>query len=369
MQTIFIGFKEDQVSVALKSIGIRTCYLFSKQFLMAGSIHHFFYFEQIFKEMKTADQLKFLIENSDLLETGMLEVLQRIKKLFKEAKNIRADRKTISEQRRLEKLIQQLFDNAVWSHTQTIRETGLLGLKDLVNKPTVGFYNIDYRSPEQKMAKDDSLLSDILQLDLDEEDISKPTFLFISPNLFNEVFLKETRQIITIGEYSEKGFLVDVLSISNYFLLSVAQMDALRTELAEPLHRFHEMVGKFAAMLDDTAVAFDFLQYVVKPAAAELQQAHDNSTVINGFNAAFLKDAMEAKLYLGFLPSDLLYHYYRSNGTLCEKTEKVLQEANTGSKFFPVLVMGKPSLNIPVLDKEKISQPAAQIFRKTITLD
>src|SRR5258705_9095412 len=114
MQIIIPGFGEDAIHPLMKSLSIRTCYLFSSQLRLAGNVHYMFNMEKEFRSMNIESKLEFIIAEDKDEEDENNEKIRQALSDYKKLKSIKhKNKELIVVQKKFERSLENLFDTVL----------------------------------------------------------------------------------------------------------------------------------------------------------------------------------------------------------------------------------------------------------------
>lgn len=368
MQTLFIGFVDDSVMPQMKGIAIRIAYLLSTQFRMSGDDSYHFAMAEDMHNFSFEQKLIFLDEREKGVPepNNFYQKYKQTQKAFKTPAGYRKE--VIVAKKQMEITVDKIFKRIFSNMVKGSEELGLANLKGIQNSLSYGEYYISrltIESDNENVCR----LSEVLQLNLDEEDNKSP-FIFILnyPFLLPEFDLGDTI-MPKLNSFSENGFLQELFTLSNYNNFSVADLNTIRFEIKSNLENFQQAINVFAALTEKPAEAFDHLQNNIVPAAAALSESLNGTSLIGNYKNFMPAATNIGKLYLGMVPRHVLFKYFEFTKAANEKTIEVLDRLSYEERhlFVPVLIT---SMNKNFLEKEPdIADTELMPLKKSLSID
>ncbi len=368
MQTIFIGFLEDAVSPESKGIAIRMGYLLSARLRLAGTISNYYTLNEDLRTISFEYKMKFIDENMNN-EPDSVQLYPQYKDFQKVYKKTRGNQKEfIVAKKKLEMNVNGMFNILVDNIAAMIQKAGLTDLKAIEENSSYNEYYIHYRNAEND-ADGYNKLSDIITLNLDEDD-NERTFIFLLTDLFfSNEFNTEENAIPPLNTFSEKGFLQELFTFPDYSNFSVADLNTLRFELKESLEHFQLAVNTFGALNANPAEAFNYLQNNIVNAATSLQGNINKTDIVESYKK--LKPNVNGgKLYLGMIPHHLVFKYFEFIKASQQETIDILNQLpdDERNKFVPVLI-ATFNKQTPVIETTAITEAKPMPLKKTLSID
>ncbi len=368
MQTLFIGFVEDDVSPKLKGIAIRMAYLLSARLRLAGTIPNYYTLSEDLRTISFEYKMKFIDENMNN-EPDSLQLYPRYKDFQKIYKKDRGNHKEfIVAKKKMEINVNGMFNILVDNIVAMVQKAGLADLKPIEDSSSYSEYYVVYRDAENN-TEESNKLSEILTLNLDEEDNKNPTVFVLTDLFLSEKFNSGDNVMPALNAFSEKGFLQELFILPEYNSFSVADLNTVRFELKESLEHFQLAVNKFAKLYINPAEAFNYLQSDVVDAATTLEENINKTEIVTNYkNVPGAADV--GKLYLGMVPYNRVLKYFEFVKVSQEETIEILNQipADERNKFIPVLIT---VFNADTVLEETISLTQSQSLplKKTLSID
>lgn len=369
MQTLFIGFVEDTADPVFQGTAIRIGYMFSEHLRIAGNVSTYYVFEQNMRNLSFEQKIKF-IDNREKDQPGhepFYETYKDFKKLFKGGKV--NDKEGIVLKKKIEKNVNDMFNALLNEIMAIIKIAGLTDLSPIENSSSYGEYFVSYRNPEKET---DGLnkLSEILKLNLDDDDNKRHYTFLLTGLFFSAGFNAADNEIPSINEFSEKGFLQELFTFPNYNSFSVSDLNTIRFELNERIENFQQAVSSFAQLQANPAKAFNYLQSDVVTAANTLAAGIDKSALVVNYKNLTRTATGFGKLYLGMIPQAMVFKYFKFIKASQEETMAALQQFpdDESHQFVPVLIADV--CEQPAVDEATgIIEAPSMPLRKTLSID
>lgn len=337
MQFLFIGFVADAVSPESKGIAIRIAYLLSSRLRLAGTISDYYNMDEDLRTLSIEQKAK-LIDEQMAGDAGREKIYNGYRDFQKIYNRERKNRKEfIVAKKQLEKGIHGMFDILVDNIADMLQDAGLADLKLIEESTSYGEYYIHYKDAEND---DHNKLSDILQLNLDDEDNKYPTIFVLTEAFFSENFEAGVNVKPAVNNFSDAGFLQELFVFPHYNCFSINDLLTIRFEVSDSLQCFQEAVNTFLTLHKYPAEAFAHLRNEVVATATALATAISNTGIIAGNQHVSATSVDAGRLYLGMVPHKLVFKYFEYIKASTETTVKVLDEypAEKNYQLVPVLI-------------------------------
>ncbi len=365
MQTLFIGFINDTVDYAMKAIAIRIAYLLSARFRLAGNIPTYYTLGEDMLTISFEQKIKF-IDNKMKAEPDRIPLYDRYRDFKKMNKKHKLSHKEyIVAQKKFEKSVEEMFSIILDGITTTIEMAGLTDLEPIEDTRAYSEYFVSYSNPE-KEADGCSKLSELLTLNLDEDDNEHPTVFVLTDLLFSSGFDLCDDEMPAMNIFSHKGFLQELNTCPDYNVLSVADLNTLRFEMKEGIENFQIAVNTFTALHANPVEAFNYLQNDVIAAAKNLAADINNTPIINYYRNKASDSNDAGSILLGMIPQSLLFKYFEFIKVSLQDTIEIMRQIPEAEsrKLVPVLIA---TLKPVTVAEETTAQQLP--LRKTLSID
>jgi hypothetical protein len=367
MQIIIPGFGEDTIHPVMKSLSIRTCYLFSSQLRLAGNVHYMFDMEKEFRSMNIQDKLEFIIEEDKDGEDESNEKIKEALVNYKKLKSIKnKNKETLVLLKKFERHMESLFETVLEEFMAGINVSQLPELKTLAERDSFNYYHVVYHEPETETHEQGSL-SKLLSLQLDEEDEQRPTLMHLDYELFNDEFFRESGHKKPSEKFSGNGFLVPVIKIKNMMWFTVTDIDAMQFRMTGALTNFREQVSRFAGLKSDPVQAYHRLISNVVPASRVLQEMLDNDEAVKAFSVHTAFTEPGADFFTGMIPWQMMWDYFEYINLADDTTLNALKQVKNIYPLVPVTAL-RPKNEFTPNAKIKAEKPTAQL-KKSLSID
>jgi hypothetical protein len=371
MQTLFIGFVDDSVDPSMKGIGIRIAYLLSAQLRIAGNISTYFVIEENLRSMSFEQKIKFIDEREKEQpnRTQFYQHYKNFQKLYKKDRG--HNKELIVLQKKTEKSVNDMFNIYLDATLRSIKAAGLLDLKALDESLSYGEYYISYQYAENE-GQDYSKLSDILQLNLDEDDNKTPTVFLLNYLFFSEEFKSGDTVMPALNTFSESGFVQELFTFPNYNDFSITDLNTIRFEVNKSLADFQQCINTFTTLNANPAEAFNYLQNDVAPIAKVLAENINNTGLVASYTNLKSSTTAADKLYLGMIPRYVVFKYFEFIKASQEETIAVLHQLpdNENHQLVPVLIVALNTEPAAVEEANDITNAAESMpLKKSLSID
>ena len=365
MQTLFIGFINDTVDYAMKAIAIRIAYLLSARFRLAGNIPTYYTLGTDLHTISFEQKMKF-IDDRMKNEQGSESLYDRYRDFEKMHKKYRGSYKEyIVAKKKLEKYIEDMFSMIVDKITATVEMAGLTDLEPAEDTPAYSEYFVSSSDPEKEI-DGGSKLSDLLTLNLDEDDNEHPTVFVLTDLLFSSEFDPGDDEMPALNTFSHKGFLQELNTCPDYNVLSVADLNTLRFEMIEGIENFQIAVNTFTTLHANPVEAFNYLQNDVIAAAKNLAAGINKTPLINNYKNNASNSSDVGSILLGMIPKSLLFKYFEFIKVSLQDTIEIIRQIPEAEsrKLVPVLITTlKPASAAEEITAQEMT------LRKTLSID
>ena len=340
MQTLFIGFINDRVDYAMKGFAIRIAYLLSARFRLAGNIPSYYTLGSDLHTISFEQKMKF-IDDHMKNESGTESLYDRYRDFEKIHKKYRGSYKEyIVAKKKLEKHVEDMFSMIVDKITTTVQMAGLTDLEPIEDTSAYSEYFVPYNDAE-KEAHGCSKLSELLTLNLDDDDNEHTTVFILTDLFFSSGFDIDDDEMPVLNAFSHKGFLQELCTFPDYNIFSVADLNTLRFEMNEEIKSFQLAVNAFAALPDNPAEAFNYLHDNVVAVAKNLAADINKTTLVNHYRNRACGAGDLGSILLGMIPKSLVYKYFEFIKVSLPDTIEIMQQIpeEESRQLLPVLLI------------------------------
>jgi len=365
MQTLFIGFINDTVDYAMKGIAIRIAYLLSVRFRLGGNVSAYYTLYEDLRNISFERKIKF-IDDHMKDEPDRIPLYDRYRDFKKMNKEYRLTHKEyIVAQKTFEKNVEGMFSIIMNNITDTLQNAGLTDLKPIEDTSAYGEYFVIYDNPEKEI-DGCSKLSDLLTLNLDEDDNEHRTVFVLTDLFFSSGFDMGDDEMPALNAFSHKGFLQELCTFPDYNIFSVADLNTLRFEMNDEIKSFQLAVNAFAGLTDNHAEAFNYLHNNVVAAAKNLAADINNTTLVNNYRNRACGAGDVGSILLGMIPKTLVYKYFEFIKVSLQDTIEIMQQISEeeSRQLIPVLIVSLKTA--PAAEEVKAQQMP---LRKTLSID
>ena len=365
MQTLFIGFINDSVDYAMKSIAIRIAYLLSARFRLAGNISTYYTLGTDLHTISFEQKIKFIDDRlKDELDNAPLYPQYRdFEKTHKKYGG--SQKEYVVAKKKLEKHVEIMFSILVDKIVDTVQIAGLTDLEPIEKSAAYSEYYVRYSDAETAV-DGCSKLSDLLTLNLDEEDNKNATVFVLTDLFFSSEFDLAGEEMPLLNAFSHKGFLQELNTFPDFNVLSVADLNTLRFDMNKGIENFQQAVNTFASLHTNPAEAFNYLQNDVVAVAKNLAIDINKTSLINNYKNRVPGATDVSSILLGMIPQSLVFKYFEFIKASLQDTIDIVQQIpeDESRKLVPVLIA---TLKIKTVDEETAEQEMP--FKKTLSID
>lgn len=339
MKTLVIGFVDDAISPFLKGIAIRISYLLSTEIRTAGNLSNYALADDPPDDISIEQKLKF-INKHEKDNPDAIQFYQHYKEFQKIYKKDRGKNKElIVLQKKTEKKINEMFSIVLQGIRGILKTAGLGDYKALADSKDYAEYYIRYKDAESEN-NEDNKLSDVLQLQLDEDDNDPSPIIMLTDIFFSPEFILGTDEMPILNTLSEQGFLQELFPFPNYNDISIADLNTIRFSVNDSLINFQQSVRSFAALHTNPTKAFEYLQSSTLVTAKALTESINKTGLMANYNKLVGTERNLGKLYLGMLPRHLVFKYFEFIKVSQAATIAVLQQLpdEYGQQLMPIFI-------------------------------
>lgn len=370
LQALNIGFTEDSVDPRMHAIALRLSYLISEQLTLAGNTSYIFQVESDLKSLDLPAQVRFLKVHDTEASPQSLQWYEDFPNVYKQMlKNKNKQKQDIVNFKKLEHSTNNLFQLVAGEFLEKVKSTGLVDLKELMEKDNFSLYHVHYKRPEAER-DDQSTLSMVMQLELDAADAVLPTVFFLNYNYFSDNGgIPPPFTAPAADEFSANGFITRIFTTNNLNLFTVAQLDVLKMYTRLAGEKFNRHFDRFISMADDPAAAFEYLNHELKQSAQELQTELDNNELIKNCWTMEIMENDGLELFAGMVTRQNLFEYFSYSNVIKEETAKLLEEWRSSPGLVPVLILKIVNWrNIPGSTKIQQKETFVPVLKKSLEI-
>ena len=387
MEAIVYNHTQTKIPLLMESLCLRTAYILCDYATLAGSSYTVLLFDRIYNPKRLEDKIEMVdqytkSEGEEFL--GEMNEVRRMLKLFNKVKHHSAE--GISKKKQFEKSVDQMFNVIKAERLRELQKTGLPQLQPLYDKGEFGLFPVDIITHESDQG-DDIPASELLQLNLPEENYSPPLF-FLSTDFFLEDFIDPWTVVEARDSRASKPeniYIEHCFSVPNLNLLTSTELETIHTQLAPAAAPFWKKMDEWITLSHDEASAAETRNFFIKevrPTIAPLLAAIAENELLQHCSK-LQDDRVIVEVFLGELPVEAIWKYYRYFGVMTDETWQKLMDAKENdpslSGRWPVMLLRIPAIdNIEtaegkevedIVDEEPNREETVLPVKKSINID
>jgi hypothetical protein len=367
MQTLYIGFIGSTVSTFDHALAIRIAYLLSNKFLLCGDLSDLIIARKKFEGLSYESKL-IILEDFYKDDQRFMESYEAHRRIVTGRSKKRISKKDFAlYKKKSEKTLLDFYDHLMDYIETSNTRSGMATMKDILSNPGFGEY---YIHPDHvEGGTEDSSFSEILLLDLEEQDLEEPSIFVLNGDYLSESL--EHRDVLLQGgtAFSEKGFLVEIFSFPDITVLSAADIALLRLSVNDSLTGFQQHINVFTSLQEKPLEAFVYMNTTVVPAASLLSQRLNDTELAARFDALLSGTVGHVKVDIGLVPYCSLFKYFEFIEAAPKETMAIIEQLPDEQKNKLVPVMITRALAVEHKEETVSTTKALLPIKRSLSID